>query len=231
MNEIGHVVLLLIWHEATHGWIQKVYTGVDELPHRRFFRDAFDENTVALDHAVRNVELILPHGDRQISLVLTMKIEHLTEVNARENVAVNYQQRIFGVFEQAQRADSSERLILFYVSDLNSEVLPVLEVFRDDLAFVVSGDVQASNARLLETFDDQFQQRAAANRQHRFRQRVGQRPQTCAQSACHHDCAYRQFKLFNEIAKQCDIYDATVFVDQRNLPHSTFIHQEEQRAV
>src|ERR1044071_7309334 len=154
VNKIRHVVLLLIRHQPAHRRIQKINTGVDELSYRRFFRDAFDENAVALDDAVRNVELILPHRNRQLRLVLAMKIEHLAKIDARQNVAVDYQQRILGIFKQAQRADRTERLILFHVSYLNAKVLPVFEVLRDDLAFVVSGDVQASNPRLLEPFDD-----------------------------------------------------------------------------
>ena len=116
-----------------------------------------------------------------------------------------------------ERAGGAERTILGHVVDVHAERVAVAEVADDRLRQIVRGDAHRLDSRVTQPLQRALQQRPIADRKHRLRHVIGQRPQPRAESARHDHRRHRRRIQRDEIAPQQEADDAAVVVDERKV--------------
>src|SRR5271165_6115735 len=98
--------------------------------------------------------------------MLTMEIEHGTDIDAGQDIAVNHQQWIGSANHVRQTARGAQRLGFLEVLQSHSEPGAVLEVVNDTLAEMMRRNVNGANSRLAKLRKRVFQKRTPVHWQH-----------------------------------------------------------------
>src|SRR5690606_12940334 len=89
----GDVVELVLWHKSDTLRVQNVNTGIDVVTLRGLFFKRFDAVAARMNHAERYVDIIGTYRHRADALVRAMKVEHFSEVDLCQNIAVHHDDR------------------------------------------------------------------------------------------------------------------------------------------
>ena len=104
--------------------------------------------------------------------------EHAGQVEAGQDVAVEDEERPADVpLDVLEGAGGAERLVLDDVGELHPEAGAVAEVLGDRLREVAGRQDRFVDPGLLQSRQRPFEERDPADRDHRFRRAIGQRPQ------------------------------------------------------
>ena len=110
------------------------------------------------------------------------------------------------------------------VLNLNTEVVTVPEMIRDNIGLIVSGNVESVDSDSLELLDCALQQRSITNRKHRLRRIFRKWPQTGSISSRHNDSAERKGVFLDQVAQEPHIHNPAICSKDWNLTNSTLIH-------
>ena len=137
LDQVGHVKFLASRNVLAHFRLKKVNSRVNKVLYLGLLRHAKDVRSVALDHAVWNLEIVPAHPDGQAGFMLSMVPEHRSEIYVCQDVSIDHQQRLAVVLQQSKGAGRAERLILLHIVNVDPEALSIAEVVRNGLRLVM----------------------------------------------------------------------------------------------
>src|SRR5215469_2538343 len=154
-----------------------------------------------------------------------MVLEHRSKIHVRQDVAVDYQERLLAVAEKTQGTGGAERLVLVHVIDSDTEFISVTEVLRYGFRLIVCRQIYTTDAGFLKLLDCPFQHWTVPEEKHRLRGILCKRTHSHAEAASHNHRSQRQFILTGEVAQKCHVPYTAFLIEDRNLPNVHFVHQ------
>ena len=133
--------------------------------------------SIAFHNAIRNLQIVSAHAHGQARFVLAVEIDHRSEINMRQNITVDHQQRFIALFQQTKRASRAQWLFLVYITEIHAEVFAISKMLRYRLRLEVRRKADAADSRFLQLADDALEDRAISDMQHGLRSVIRQRPQ------------------------------------------------------
>src|SRR5579863_3859604 len=103
-------------------------------------------NVIALDDSKRNLNLVLPHTNGEISVISPMVVEHSGERCARNNISINHQHGRVELFQQPDSTRRSQGLVFLHVIQMDAKCLTASEMIRDGLRKVMGGYIHILDA-------------------------------------------------------------------------------------
>src|SRR5439155_8383772 len=130
-----------------------------------------DEIADDLRVAERNADFVRPAAERDVVVRRDVELAKDAEIQPREDVRVEHQERTFGTEvprDQRQPPGRSERRRLAQIVDLEIPFRPVAEVLLDDVSQISHVDEQTPKPARLQRADDDLEEWTATDVQHGF---------------------------------------------------------------